>query len=247
MSKKVAIVIGINYIGTSNQLNGCINDADDLKQYLQTHQNYDEFIYMTDNSKMKPTSGNILVQINNVVNRAIAGEVNDIWISYSGHGTYTRDRNGDEDDGKDEMLVPLDYNVSGCIPDDTLHLILNKLPENVKLTCLFDCCHSGTILDLKYRYVPGSTTNVVENQKSSINAHCIMLSGCADTQTSADAYISGQYAGAMTNAFLRSMLYYNHKLTCDQLISKMRSLLHKRYSQIPQLSSSYKVDKNTQF
>ena len=35
MSKK-ALLIGINYIGTSSALNGCINDVENIKRYLLT-------------------------------------------------------------------------------------------------------------------------------------------------------------------------------------------------------------------
>lgn len=56
----------------------------------------------------------------------------------------------------DETLVPLDYQSAGQITDDELHrIIVQPLPEGCKLTCVFDCCHSGTILDLPYIYKPG--------------------------------------------------------------------------------------------
>jgi metacaspase-1 len=87
--------------------------------------------------------------------------------------------NGDEDDGYDEAMVPLDFKQAGLILDDDLYDIFVKgLPAGVHvvavvrprislhvlqhfglvdLTQLFylmceqcDCCHSGTILDLPY-------------------------------------------------------------------------------------------------
>jgi metacaspase-1 len=51
-------------------------------------------------------------------------------------------------------LVPLDYDTSGQIRDDDLFLTLvGKMPKGVQLTCVMDCCHSGTVLDLPYTFV----------------------------------------------------------------------------------------------
>ena len=68
-----------------------------------------------------------------------------------GHGGKLRDQDGDEKDGYDETLVPLDYNSAGQIRDDDLYKILVRpLKEGVYATCIMDCCHSGTVLDLPY-------------------------------------------------------------------------------------------------
>ncbi len=64
-----------------------------------------------------------------------------------------------------------------------------------------------------------------------------MISGSNDKQTSADAYINGQYAGAMTWSLL-SILKDNFKCSWNELIESMRSKLSKELmTQIPQLSS----------
>jgi hypothetical protein len=65
------------------------------------------------------------------------------------------DLSGDEKSGMDQTLVPLDFKKfagkDGHIIDDDIHKILvAQLPEGCKLFCLFDCCHSGTMLDLPY-------------------------------------------------------------------------------------------------
>lgn len=63
------------------------------------------------------------------------------------------DTSGDEDDGYDETIYPVDHDKykgeSGQIVDDLMHDIMVKpLVEGCRLTCIFDSCHSGTALDL---------------------------------------------------------------------------------------------------
>ena len=55
------------------------------------------------------------------------------------------------DDGFDETLVPVDFGRCGQIRDDYLfQKLVCPMKEGVTMTCLFDCCHSGTVLDLPY-------------------------------------------------------------------------------------------------
>ena len=72
---------------------------------------------------------------------------------YLGHGGQTEDLDGDEDDGYDEVIYPVDYRRAGHIVDDEMHRILvSSLQPGVRLTAIFDSCHSGSALDLPYVY-----------------------------------------------------------------------------------------------
>ena len=52
------------------------------------------------------------------------------------------DDDGDEADGIDETIVPVDYQTNSQIRDDTiLKELVMPLPSGVRLTCLMDCCH----------------------------------------------------------------------------------------------------------
>ena len=44
-----------------------------------------------------------------------------------GHGGQTEDLDGDEDDGYDEVIYPVDFRTAGHIVDDELHRILYVL------------------------------------------------------------------------------------------------------------------------
>lgn len=48
----------------------------------------------------------------------------------------------------------MDYGTAGQIRDDDLYKILvAPMKEGVFATCIMDCCHSGTVLDLPYTFV----------------------------------------------------------------------------------------------
>lgn len=56
-------------------------------------------------------------------------------------------------DGYDEALVPVNYKQAGLIRDDDLFTALvGPMARGVTVTSLFDCCHSGTVLDLPYHF-----------------------------------------------------------------------------------------------
>ena len=71
----------------------------------------------------------------------------------AGHGGQAADVDGDEEDGNDEVIYPVDYQARGHIVDDEIHHVLVKpLQAGVRLTAIFDSCHSGSVLDLPYIY-----------------------------------------------------------------------------------------------
>ena len=117
-NSKLALIIGINYIGKNGELNGCINDTKKIIEFLKTRCGYDDsnIILLTDETEVKPTKNNILNAIDTFVNRANNNNLKELWFSYSGHGSYTWNYGGDaEQDNKDEALVPLDYDHSFVI------------------------------------------------------------------------------------------------------------------------------------
>ena len=222
--KKKALLIGINYTNTSNQLSGCINDIQNISMLLN-NKGY-SCTLMTDLTPIKATKNNILNALVQLLQTSNSGD--SLFFHYSGHGTNTVDRNGDELDGKDEMICPCDLNM---ISDDELNrLIQLYLKPGVNLFALFDSCFSGTVLDLKYNYSPIVINKRVAETKSNV----VMISGCRDNQTSADTYLNKQWCGAMTTAFLTCV----NSPSLNSLLTNMRTFLKtKRYSQIPQLST----------
>ena len=153
--------MGLNYTGSTNALGGCINDAHNLRNLLVSDFSYsgDSITIMTDERRgfLYPSKQNILNQLEVLVTKVISDKITEVWISYSGHGSYTIDRNGDEEDNKDENICPLDFSQSGFITDDVIASYLARIPKTCRVVCIFDCCHSGTVCDLTYKYAYDKT------------------------------------------------------------------------------------------
>ena len=252
MSRK-ALLIGINYIGTDSALNGCINDVLNIKRFLIENFELPEknIVLLTEASglpELLPTKANIIRNIHWLVEGATSESK--LFIHYSGHGTYIKDTSGDENDGRDECLCPLDYQKSGLIKDDTLKRILvDPLPKYCQLFGIFDCCHSGTVLDLRFNYLFHANKRnqeyvmTLEKNAKATEASVVILSGCLDNQTSADYFESStnQYSGALTFSFLRAyerLSANNKKVNCMNLMRLLYTYIKKgRFTQNPKIST----------
>ncbi|PQK10661.1 hypothetical protein BB8028_0002g09800 [Beauveria bassiana] len=154
--RRKALLIGINYFGQRGQLRGCINDVRNMTSYLAEHFGYrrEDMVILTDdqqNPMSQPTKQNILRAMHWLVKDARPND--SLFFHYSGHGGQTKDLDGDEPDGYDEVIYPVDFRQHGHITDDEMHRIMvSPLCGGVRLTAIFDSCHSGTALDLPYIY-----------------------------------------------------------------------------------------------
>ncbi|RFU74664.1 caspase domain-containing [Trichoderma arundinaceum] len=154
--RRKALLIGINYFGQRGQLRGCINDVRNMTAYLVEQFGYkrEDMVILTDdqqNPMSQPTKQNILRAMHWLVKDARPND--SLFFHYSGHGGQTKDLDGDEPDGYDEVIYPVDFRQHGHITDDEMHRIMVRpLQAGVRLTAIFDSCHSGTALDLPYIY-----------------------------------------------------------------------------------------------
>ena len=229
-----ALLIGINYTGTDNELYGCINDTNSINSLIYNY-NFQKISILTDNTVKKPNRANILTEFKNLLANSQEGDV--LLFFYSGHGSYISDKNNNEKTGKDQVIIPCDLNE--IVDDELKSIIQTNLKKNVTLIALFDCCHSGSILDLKYQYMDSlDNNNFTENiNETETTGNVIMISGCNDVQTSSDAHINNKNQGAMTWAFLEAFKSEKN-ITWRNLLIKMRDLLKKsNFTQLPQLTS----------
>ncbi|KAG2030791.1 peptidase C14, caspase domain-containing protein [Suillus americanus] len=192
-----------------------------------------------------PTKQNILDAMHWLVEDAHPHDA--LFFHYSGHGGQIPDKDGDEVNGFDDVICPVDYKKAGTVVDDQMHRIMVKsLPAGCRLTAIFDSCHSGTALDLPYTYhlngrlKESGTTPRFQREKAT-HATVISFSGCRDDQTSDDTTRGGVAVGAMSHAFVKS-LKKNPEQSYQELLKSIRDNLKQRHRQQPQLSSSHPID-----
>ena len=244
-NKKAALLIGINYQGTRNELGGCENDIYDMKAKLIVNYGIleEDILVLTEKETKQPTYANIIYGINWLVEKNRQGYKN-IWFQYSGHGYYKKDRNGDELDGMDECIVTVD---TKFITDDVLKTnLVNRMSDDVNMICIMDCCHSGTIMDLKYKYKTRGVCELQYNDKDGKNV--ISVSGCRDDETSADAWFTNKWNGALTKKLMNVLERSNYSITNLNLLTELQTELdNDRFTQRPVITASRRITDNTPF
>jgi len=253
-----ALLIGINYEGTSAQLKGCQNDALDMKNLLMRQYGFRESnirILLDRSGYEYPSRDNILSAARWLVDGATPGDC--LFFHFSGHGAQQEDPNCMEEDCMDETICPADFMRAGQIVDDELFdVMIRPLPSGVKMTAVMDCCHSGTGLDLPFTYSggtgywgsTGSSGWTCDDNPCHSEGHVVLLSGCADDQTSADVQsVYQRPRGAMTEAFVET-LTANPCPTYPEFLRGIRDRLSAHgHSQRPQLTSSQAFDLSQTF
>jgi hypothetical protein len=184
------------------------------------------------------------------------------YFVYSGHGTRVRDLDGDEarqNSGTkyDQAIVPYDYATRGLILDDELAQMYALFPPQTKIIVHFDSCFSaksdrGLFEDAVDKYIRGREPRALpgkkipktaiaatyrnHNKAALFNRYIILLSGCRDFETAADAYLGNGYRGAMTFYIERAIARLGTHASYRSVIEEARrQLAANGFPQIPQL------------
>ncbi|KAK0487869.1 caspase domain-containing protein [Armillaria novae-zelandiae] len=166
--RRKALLIGISYVQEEYHSNprhqlgkGPEKDVDGIRALLEDEFKFkkEDITVLTDFANAPrekwPTKMNIERAIHSFVDGAKAGDIH--FIFYAGHGYQIRNDNSHEDDQQDEHIVPCDalgpdFIEKKMIIDDLLKniLVMPLAAADANLTAVFDCCHSGTVLDLSH-------------------------------------------------------------------------------------------------
>jgi len=254
---KRALCIGINdYPGTENDLAGCVNDAIDWLGILAKYDFDGQSLLNTG-----ATRSGILSAIEDEVQQAKKGD--SLVITYSGHGSFVPDEDGDEDDDADECLCPYDVVENGPIVDDELAEIFDHLANGAKCVFISDSCHSGTVTKMMPILTPPTMTTKKAPQRTirflppsfflpkkdlrSFNgwqpfrpgkkeSKVLLMAGCQDWEYSYDAYFQGRPNGAFTFVALKALQEMPEMMTYGNWFKAIRQMLPSRqYPQAPNM------------
>jgi metacaspase-1 len=251
--KSKAFLFGLNYANDDKlRLNGCINDVHNMALYLKTELGIPCEIMTDDINKKDTTAMGMLNKLYQIAMTTYSENLDLVWIHYSGHGASILDKDGDEKDGYDEALVPIDVNKVGVVPDDYIQQLFTYFNPKTRVIAVFDCCHSGTIGDVMYSW-EGPKNVSVENILCDVSSRIITLSGCLDVQTAADAYdVLGdkKFIGAMTACLLLA-LQENKEGTLSNVFTLLelvrKKLVERGFEQKPKLCSTYNLARDPIF
>ncbi len=263
MAKRVAVCVGINdYPGTSNDLSGCVNDAKDWASLLKNQFQFSNITMLLDRNA---TWSKVTSALQSMIKNSNKGD--SLVFTYSGHGSSVPDGDGDEPDGRDEVLCLYDK----FLVDDDLRNIIGQLKDGVKLTIISDSCHSGTVTRAQLPKTTGiwATIKKFFNKKDYKRARYmppqddkvamlvarlplkgrifstegmkdVLVTGCTSTEYSYDAHINGKYNGAMTYHAIQSVKK-NPNASYNDFYAELRKRLpSSQYPQTPQLEGSKK-------
>lgn len=251
MNKKYALCVGLNYEGTPNRLSGCINDAHDWRDLLAS-AGY-EVVVLTDGagSAGPATRDGIMAVLEEAVGKLGWGDR--LVFTYSGHGTWVPDGDGDELDRRDEALCPSDFVQGRLITDDLLQRTFSRARIGAGMLVLSDSCHSGTVSRFTGvvrpglpRFVsPAAFTDLtptraaeLEREVSAVSPRrtASLISGCDDPEYSYDAWFGGRANGAFSRVAIDT---YKHGATLASWHRAIRSRLpNDVYDQTPQISAT---------
>lgn len=135
------------------------------------------------------------------------------------------DSNRDEDDGKDECLVPLDYEQYGVLTDDVIkaHLV-EGLPPASSLFTLFDACNSGSGCDLPwnyYRYSSPATYTVFHDKYDDGTQDVCCIAAALDSELAYEV----SNASVLTSRFLAT---YKRGIGLKYLIKSMQQTVNQQ-------------------
>ena len=224
---KYALCVGINdYPGTNSDLKGCVNDANDWAEVF-TQRGYRDVEVLLDG---KATRAGMVDALQRLIAKGKDGDT--LVFTFSGHGSWLPDQNGDEDDGRDEMLCPHDISQNQYLLDDDLAEIFGRKLPGVSLFFISDSCHSGSVarafaaplfpdaaashpvprllppeVFLKDRRVLDQAIAVAAaSGRGTKQAYpALLFSGCRDTEFSYDAAFKGRPNGAFTRVAIEAL------------------------------------------
>ena len=223
--QKWAFLVGISNYDTAltsyqwNNING-IEDVNLLSPIL-FNQGF-SIITLLDK---EATYKNIVTQLSDFSDNIKKGDI--VYLHFSAHGQPVEDTNGDEEDGWDEAIVPIDaykiykkdlYDGNRHLIDDQLNKYVKRLREKIGpkgfLYVTIDACHAGTSSRANDETVRGTRVGFTNNNKvykpssnkrshykvesSAKLANVVFVEACRPDQVNTEIKVEGKRFGPLS-------------------------------------------------
>ncbi len=147
--RRLALVVGVNEYAAKSipDLRGAVGDATRFYELLTNPKGY---AFPKENVCLLSDDQATVAKVQSLFQKLLVDRVREKDLAvfyYAGHGSQTRDKNGDEPDGKDETFVLHDSRSKDIrdLSDDRFNTMLQSLHEKTTHIAVFiDSCNSGS-------------------------------------------------------------------------------------------------------
>ena len=251
--RKRAFLVGISHYDTAltgyqwNNING-VEDVNLLNPVLKK-QGFTTTTLLDEQA----TFNNIISQITQFTNKTKKGDI--VYLHFSTHGQPVEDLSGDEEDGWDESIVPIDaykiykrdvYEGKKHLTDDMLNKYVRKLREKIGATgflyVVIDACHAGTSSRANDETIRGTHVGFTYNNRffkpstskkshyrieaSAKQSNVLFLEACRPDQVNTEIKVDGKRYGPLSYNIAQTLSSFTITNNANDLVERIkRSLL----------------------
>ena len=251
--RKRAFLVGISHYDTAltgyqwNNING-VEDVNLLNPVLKK-QGFTTTTLLDEQA----TFNNIISQITQFTNKTKKGDI--VYLHFSTHGQPVEDLSGDEEDGWDESIVPIDaykiykrdvYEGKKHLTDDMLNKYVMKLREKIGATgflyVVIDACHAGTSSRANDETIRGTHVGFTYNNRvfkpstskkshyrieaSAKQSNVLFLEACRPDQVNTEIKVDGKRYGPLSYNIAQTLSSFTITNNANDLVERIkRSLL----------------------
>lgn len=248
--RKRAFLVGISHYDTSltgyqwNNING-VEDINLLVPVLNS-QSF-SITSLLDNDA---TYDNIVNKLSLFTNKTRKGDI--VYLHFSAHGQPVEDVNGDEEDGWDEAIIPIDaykiykkgtYEGDKHLIDDQLNKYIKKLREKIGpsgfVYVVIDACHAGTSSRANDETIRGTHVGFTYNNKvfkPSTNkkshyrietnptlSNVLFMEACRSDQVNTEILVAGKRYGPLSYNIAQALSATSLSTNAEEFFKSLRS------------------------
>lgn len=252
--RKRAFMVGISHYDTAltgyqwNNING-VEDVKLLCPILKKQS-----FAITTLLDEQATFDNIASQLSQFTTKTKKGDI--IYLHFSTHGQPVEDLNGDEQDGWDESIVPIDayklyrkgvYEGQKHLTDDLLNKYIKKLREKTGPTgflyVIIDACHAGTSSRANDETVRGTHVGFTYNNKvfkpsaskkshyrieaSPKQANILFIEACRPDQVNTEIKVDGKRFGPLSYNIAQALSGFMLTTDANDFVESIKCTLMK--------------------